>query len=52
MAFFTASILDWKQLLKPDKYKNILIESLQFLVDNKRVKVYGFVIMPNHTHFL
>lgn len=52
MAFFTASILNWKQLLKPDKYKFILIESLKFLVENKRVKVYGFVIMPNHIHLL
>jgi len=29
--FFTATILGWKKLLKPDKYKDILIESMQFL---------------------
>jgi putative transposase len=50
--FFTATILEWKLLLKPDKYKNILIESLKFLVVNKRVVVYGFVIMPNHIHLI
>ncbi|MCC9165461.1 transposase [Pontibacter harenae] len=52
IAFFTATILEWKHLLKPDKYKNLIIESLRFLVENKRVKVYGFVIMPNHLHLL
>jgi putative transposase len=50
--FFTATNLWWKKLLQPDKYKQIIIDSLQFLVENERVKVYGFVIMPNHIHII
>ena len=50
--FFTATILEWKQLLKKDRYKDIIVSSLQFLVQNKRVAVYGFVIMPNHIHII
>ncbi len=50
--FFTATILDWKHLLKPDKYKNIIISSLEFLVEQKRVAVQGFVIMSNHMHLV
>lgn len=38
--------------MKPDKYKDIILESLKYLVTNKRVKVYGLVIMPNHLHLL
>jgi hypothetical protein len=41
--FFTATILEWKRLLKPEKYKDIIISSLQFLVENNRVKVNAFV---------
>ncbi|MCJ8166196.1 transposase [Pontibacter sp. E15-1] len=52
IAFFTATILEWKHLLRPDKYKDIILSSLRFMVENKRVKVYGFVIMPNHLHLL
>jgi putative transposase len=37
--FFTATILEWKKLLKPEKYKDIIISSLQFLVENNRVRV-------------
>ena len=48
--FFTATILEWKHLLKPDKYKQIILDSLSFLVEQKRVKVYGFTIMINHIH--
>ena len=48
--FFTATILEWKKLLKQDKYKEIVISSLRFLVKEERVKVYAFVIMENHIH--
>src|SRR5438552_1277965 len=50
--FFTATILDWKPLLKPDKYKLIITDSLRFLVKNKRIWLLGFVVMPNHIHLL
>jgi hypothetical protein len=39
--FFTATILEWKHLLKPDKYKQIILDSLKFLVEQKRAKVYA-----------
>jgi putative transposase len=50
--FYTATILEWKKLLKPDSYKQIIIDSLAFLVKEKRVKVYGFVLMENHIHLI
>ncbi len=48
--FFTATILDWKHLLKPVKYKNILLESFRFLSKEKRLQINAFVIMNNHIH--
>ena len=50
--FFTATILEWKPLLKQDKYKDIINNSLRFLVQQNRVIVYSFVIMPNHIHLI
>ena len=50
--FFTATILEWKHLLADDKMKDIIINSLQFLVNDGRVIIYGFVIMPNHIHLI
>ncbi len=50
--FFTATNLEWKKLLQPDKYKEIIIRSMQFLVETNRVLIYGFVIMPNHLHLI
>jgi len=50
--FFTATIYEWKHLLKPDKYKTVLTESLSFLVEERRVWVYAFVILSNHMHMI
>ena len=50
--FFTATILEWERLLAPDKYKDIIMDSLRFVVANKRIKLYGFVIMPHHLHLI
>ena len=50
--FFTATILKWQHLLKPDKYKDVVMQSLQFLVRDKRILLFGFVIMPNHIHVI
>ena len=48
--YFTATVLNWKHLLKADKYKNVLINSFKYLVDKEKVRIFAFVIMPNHFH--
>ena len=50
--FFTATIQEWKHLLKEDKYKNVIVDSLKFLVTKDHVTINGFVIMPNHIHIV
>jgi len=50
--YFTATILEWRHLLKPDKYKDIIISSLEFLGKENRIKVYAFTIMSNHIHVI
>jgi hypothetical protein len=39
--FFTATNLEWKSLLQSDKYKDIVVDSLRFIVNNKKVIIYG-----------
>ena len=50
--FFTATILEWKPLLRFDIYKDIIISSLKYLSDKERIKVFAYVIMPNHIHLV
>jgi len=50
--FFTATIHRWKPLLYSDQFKEIIISSLRYLSEKKRIRVYCFVIMPNHIHLI
>ena len=50
--FFTATINDWKPLLASNDYKHIIIQSLKFLVTDKRIQLHAFVIMNNHIHLI
>jgi putative transposase len=50
MYFITATILEWKHLLADDKFKDILINEWRHRVKLNHIKVYGFVVMPNHYH--
>ena len=50
--YFTATIKDWLPLLNIDKYKNIIIDSLHFMVENKRIELNAFVVMNNDIHLI
>ena len=50
--FVTVTCLEWKALLADDKHKDVITDSLTFLTNQKRVLVYGFVIMSNHFHLI
>ncbi len=50
--FTTATILNWYPLLKDDSYKDVVIESFRFVVNNKRAAIWAFVIMDNHIHLI
>lgn len=50
--FWTNTVKDWKLALKPEKYKQLIIDCWKSLVDKGFIKIYGFVIMPNHLHVI
>lgn len=50
--FTTITNLNWLPVLQNDFHKQIIIEAIQRRVELEQVTVYGFVIMPNHVHFI
>jgi putative transposase len=50
--FWTITCKDWILLLANDDYKRIVLDSLKWLHEKELVKIYGFVIMPNHIHLI
>ncbi|MGB2799802.1 MAG: transposase [Dehalococcoidia bacterium] len=50
--FVTSSIAGHKHLLNMPEYAQIILDSLSFLRREKEIKLYAFVIMPNHFHLI
>ena len=50
--FWTNTIKDWKKLLINDNYKQLIINSLEYLTEKNKITVYAFVIMPNRRHLV
>lgn len=48
--FATVTCFEFKPLLQDEFAKELLTNSLRFLVRQERLIVYGFVIMSNHFH--
>lgn len=52
LLFYTATNLNWLPLLKENYAKEVILDSLKYLSENKYCHIYTFVIMPNHLHLI
>lgn len=50
--FITFTILGWKKIFTNDNYANLIYKWFDYMEDNYRNKIHGYVIMPNHIHVL
>jgi putative transposase len=50
--FYTSTIHNWRPLIHQYNFYNTITDSLSFLHKKGLLKVYGFVIMPNHMHLI
>ena len=50
--FFTATIHRWIPILQEDYPKQVILESLKFLIAEGAIKLSAYVIMPNHIHLI
>ena len=51
-SFYTSTINKWQHLLSNDEHKDIIIESLKFLANEKGIVLNAFVIMSNCIHLI
>ena len=48
--FVTFTVVDWVDVFTRIRYKNIIIDNLNFCIQNKGLIVYGWCLMTNHLH--
>ncbi|MBS1914939.1 MAG: transposase, partial [Bacteroidetes bacterium] len=48
--FFTFQIVSWVDLFTRKSYRDIVVDSFNYCIENKNLQVHAWVIMSNHVH--
>jgi REP element-mobilizing transposase RayT len=52
MYFITPTIVQWCDVFTRDRYKNIFVDSLNYCITAKGLRVHAWVLMTNHAHLI
>ncbi|MCX6302980.1 MAG: transposase [Bacteroidia bacterium] len=50
--FLTFQIVDWIDIFTRKVYKDIIIDSFKYSIENKGFQIFAYVIMSNHIHLV
>ena len=50
--FITSTVVGWLDALSRPTYKDIILDSLRYCIDNKGLRLHAWVIMNNHLHLI
>ena len=50
--FLTCTVINWITLFNDPETVQIILDSWRFLQDQNRLRLYGYVILENHLHFI
>lgn len=52
MYFLTFQVVGWVDIFSRQLYRDLIIDSLKYCIENKGLEVFGYVIMTNHVHLI
>ena len=50
--YLTIQVVQWADIFTRQIYRDIVIDSLKYCLQNKGLEIYAYVIMSNHVHLL
>jgi len=50
--FLTLTVVHWIDLFSRKDYRDVIVESLNYCIKEKNIRVYSWVIMTNHVHLI
>lgn len=50
--FITSTIVEWIPVFTKKEYFEIIVNSLSYCRENKGLKLYAYVVLDNHIHFI
>ncbi len=50
--FVTYTVINWMDVFTSDIYRNVLLDSWNYCIKNKGLKIHAWCIMTNHVHMI
>jgi putative transposase len=50
--FFTFAVINWIDLFIRNEYKQVMLDSWKYCIENKGLEKYGWCTMTSHIHML
>ena len=50
--FLTLTVVDWVDIFIRPVYKNIIVDSLNYFIEKKGLRIYAWCLMSNHLHLV
>ena len=50
--FVTYTVVDWIDVFTRDIYRNVLLDSWNYCIKNKGLRIHAWCIMTNHVHMI
>jgi len=50
--FLTLTVVDWVDIFTRPVYKHVIVDSLDYCIKNKGLKIYAWCLMTNHLHLI
>ena len=50
--FLTFTVVEWTDVFTRPEYKQVIVDSLNYCIDNKGLQCFAWVLMSNHMHIV
>jgi REP element-mobilizing transposase RayT len=50
--YLTFTIVDWVDVFTRNEYKVVIVDSLNYCIENKGLEVFAWCLMSNHLHLI
>ena len=50
--YLTFQVVDWVDIFTRQVYRDLVVESFKYCIENKGLDLFAFVIMSNHIHLI
>lgn len=50
--FITSTVVGWQEVFSRIRYQEVVVDAINFAIENRSLRVFSYVVMPNHLHMI